>query len=368
MRAFEAEMLRRMWFPVARVQDVGPDRPFGAQLLGRRLVVFRSQDRITVAADRCPHRGARLSQGRMAGGTLECPYHGWRWGSDGSCALVPSQPGAHPGATLETLPARERFGLVWATHELPLTDLPTIPETADEEGGWEVGLGAWFDVACGLRTITENFRDSSHFAFVHRTTFGDVNPEVPAYTVRAERLRLEWEMPITFGSQWSSLGGDGDRGSKYRFGATDGGPSPNGDTEQVLLHYRFELPSLAYVFTEHEGGARRLVCQAAAPLDTEGAASRVFFFVAADAGFREGQGGVARQVEIEAKVFSEDVPIVENLDPAEAPLELEGQAHVRADRYSIAYRRLYREMLDRFRESRERGVPFEVPASWVVSS
>jgi hypothetical protein len=39
---------------------------------------------------------------------------------------------------------------------------------------------------------------------------------------------------------------------------------------------------------------------------------------------------------------------VGSLDPAEAPLELDAQAHVRADRYSVAYRKLYRELLDEF--------------------
>jgi phenylpropionate dioxygenase-like ring-hydroxylating dioxygenase large terminal subunit len=56
-------------------------------------------------------------------------------------------------------------------------------------------------------------------------------------------------------------------------------------------------------------------------------------------------------VELEARVFSEDVPIVETLDPKEAPMDLEGQAHVRADRYSVAYRKLYRELLQQSRSA-----------------
>jgi phenylpropionate dioxygenase-like ring-hydroxylating dioxygenase large terminal subunit len=367
MLAHEQQMLAHMWFPVARVQDVGPDRPVAATLLDRRLVVYRTAGGVAVARDRCPHRGARLSAGRMRGQTLECPYHGWRWDGDGRCALVPSQPGAHPAAELETVRSRERFGLVWASLQQPVADLPSIPETADTDGGWELRLGECFDARCGLRTITENFRDSSHFAFVHRDTFGDVSPEVPAYTVRAERGRLEWEVPVTFGSTWSVNGGDRERSSKYRFGETgDGGAAVA--TERTLLHYRFELPALSYVYTEHEGGARRLVCQVAAPLDTAATHCRVFFFVGADAQFRRRYGELDEQVEIETRVFAEDVPIVEEIDPTEAPLDLQGQAHVRADRYSIAYRRLYQELLDRFQESQERGVAFEAPASWAVTS
>jgi phenylpropionate dioxygenase-like ring-hydroxylating dioxygenase large terminal subunit len=356
----EVEMLSRMWFPVARVQDLDGG-PFAATLLGRRLVVYRAGGEIAVADDRCPHRGGRLSNGRAVDAVLECPYHGWRWGAEGACVLVPSQPGAHPAARLATVPWRERFGLVWASLGSPLMEPPAIPEIEDAAGGWEFGLGDWFDVSCGLRAITENFRDSSHFAFVHRETFGDVNPEVPAYTVRADGRRLSWTLPIRFGSAWS-VDGDRDRSSKYRFGETDGEEAVD---EQVLLHYRFDVPSLSYVFTEHEGGARRLVCQAAAPLDAEATRCRVFFLVAADAEFRRRQGDIATQVAIEAQVFSEDVPIVEGLDPTEAPLELEGQAHVRADRYSIAYRRLYGELLEAFRRSRAEGATFTTPGSWV---
>jgi phenylpropionate dioxygenase-like ring-hydroxylating dioxygenase large terminal subunit len=355
----EAEMLSRMWFPVARTQDL--DRgPFAATLLGRRLVVYRAGAQVAVAADRCPHRGGRLSDGRSVDAVLECPYHGWRWDAEGSCALVPSQPGAHPAARLETVASRERFGLVWASLGSPLMEPPSIPETDDAAGDWQFGHGEWFEVSCGLRTITENFRDSSHFAFVHRETFGDVNPEVPAYTVRADGRRLSWTIPIRFGSAWSVDGGR-NRSSKYRFGETEGGEA---EDEQVLLHYRFDVPSLAYVYTEHEGGARRLVCQAAAPLDTESRRCRVFFLVAADGEFRRRQGDIATQVAIETQVFSEDVPIVEGLDPTEAPLDLEGQAHVRADRYSIAYRRLYGELVESCRRSRGDG-SFHEPESWV---
>ena len=65
----EADMLSRMWFPVARVQDL--DRgPFGATLLGRRLVVYRSGGEIAVADDRCSHRGGRLSKGRTVDAVL----------------------------------------------------------------------------------------------------------------------------------------------------------------------------------------------------------------------------------------------------------------------------------------------------------
>jgi phenylpropionate dioxygenase-like ring-hydroxylating dioxygenase large terminal subunit len=344
MHPGEIEMLRQLWLPVARAQDLESERPIGVSVLGQRVVVFRGENGVTAAIDRCPHRGAQLSLGRTQDGVLECPYHGWRWDEAGRCCLVPSQPDLRSNARLDVLPVAEKFGLVWVSLVEPHNDLPSIPEIeTDPGGGWEFEHGDWFDVSCGLRSITENFRDSSHFAFVHRETFADVNPAIPAYTVKAEGFRLGWEITLTFGAAWSVRNGDG-AAPKYRFGASTGDGQAEGD-EQLLLHYRFELPALAYVYTEHDEGAKRLVCQAAAPIDAEGHRCRVFFFVAADATFRRTQGPLSTQVEIEHRVFHEDVRIVESLDPTEAPLDLDGQTHVRADRYSVAYRKLYREML-----------------------
>ncbi len=344
MQADELHMLSHLWFPVARVEDVNPGKPLAGELLGTRLVIFRGATGMAVALDRCPHRGARLSLGRMEGTAVECPYHGWRWDDDGRCALVPSQPDLRSNATLELVPSAERFGLVWASLREPRNGLPSIPEMEnDPAGGWMLQHGQWFDVRCGLRSITENFRDSSHFGFVHREVFADVNPAIPPYTVQTEGYRLSWEIPLTFGAAWMVRSGNGS-GPKYRFGASDGERSGRG-IEEMLLQYRFELPALAYVYTEHGHESKRLVCQVAAPLDVESTRSRVFFFVAADAAFRQYEGSLESQVALEGRIFSEDVPIVETLDPRESPIDLDGQAHVRADRYSVAYRKLYREIL-----------------------
>ena len=240
---------------------------------------------MAVAADRCPHRGGRLSDGRAVDGALECPYHGWRWDAEGSCALVPSQPGAHPAARLEAVASRERFGLVWASLQDPLTEPPSIPETEDAAGEWEFGHGDWFEVACGLRTITENFRDSSHFAFVHRETFGDVNPEVPAYTVRADGRRLSDPAdPLRLGMVGRRrpgalvevpLRGDRGHGGRGRAGA-------------AALPVRRPVARLRL----HRARGRRPASGlpgGGAP-GTESRRCRVFFLVAADAEFRRRQG------------------------------------------------------------------------------
>src|SRR5262245_51574193 len=99
--------LRRGWFPVGRVEQL--DSPQRANLLGEPLVVFRDgAGHAAVTGRRCVHRGGDLSLGRVVDGSIECPYHGWRYGTDGVCNAIPSLQGSSkipPNARVPAYPA-----------------------------------------------------------------------------------------------------------------------------------------------------------------------------------------------------------------------------------------------------------------------
>jgi phenylpropionate dioxygenase-like ring-hydroxylating dioxygenase large terminal subunit len=76
--------LRHCWQPVARLEDL-KDGPQRAVLLDQPLAVFLTESgEVAVVADRCAHRGAQLSMGKVRGDCIQCPYHGWEWAGDGS--------------------------------------------------------------------------------------------------------------------------------------------------------------------------------------------------------------------------------------------------------------------------------------------
>jgi nitrite reductase/ring-hydroxylating ferredoxin subunit len=202
--------LRHCWQPVARVEDL-EDGPQRAVLLDEPLAVFLTESgEVAVVADRCAHRGALLSMGKVCGESIQCPYHGWEWAGDGSCARIPSladQRQIPPLARIPSYPVRVHWGLVWTTLEEPLTDVPDVPWFDEKEWTW--GHGTPFELPVAFGLMIENFRDVAHFAFVHEATLGPqpavIEPLTPERKGLEVRLRRNMEWGDGASSTWGSL-------------------------------------------------------------------------------------------------------------------------------------------------------------------
>ena len=124
-----------LWHPVALSSAV-EQTPLAVQLLERDVVLWRADDGAVQAfADQCPHRGARLSLGRVHNNKLECAYHGWQFGPGGQCAHMPAMPDFKPAAVhcARRFEAREAQGLVWVRLQAGAesTELPVF--TAEDD-------------------------------------------------------------------------------------------------------------------------------------------------------------------------------------------------------------------------------------------
>ena len=331
----EQDLLRRIWFPVARVEDV-ERRPVAAKILDTELVCYRVDGITTVAQGRCPHRGMALWKGAIRDSRLECPYHGWLFDAGtGNCSEIPSlaEPGGLPNVALRTFPATEAYGHVWSCLNEPYLPFPEM--VGYGAPGWQYAFGEPCDIACGMRQLTENFRDMAHFPFVHTGTMGPhVRREVDRYEIqRAAAWDLEWTLT-------TDLGGT----------ALDGHEALAG---RQTLAYRVSLPMVAYVRTSFPEGGGRFVAQFATPINAQRTQVRQFWVVGIDETV-VGPHGVSlpEMWRYEKAIFEEDYPIVENQLPAESPLDVHSQAHTRADRYSIAYRRIYQELLHQYASDR----------------
>lgn len=90
----------RQWYPVALQRDLDPSVPTKITLLGRDLVLWKEgvnkgemfdSTSWRCFMDKCPHRLAPLSEGRIDSktGHLQCAYHGWEFDRTGACTKIP---------------------------------------------------------------------------------------------------------------------------------------------------------------------------------------------------------------------------------------------------------------------------------------
>jgi phenylpropionate dioxygenase-like ring-hydroxylating dioxygenase large terminal subunit len=162
------------WYAVLSARELG-SRPVGRMRFGERLVFWRDEaGRACCVRDRCAHRGAALSLGRVREGRIECPFHGFCYDRSGQCVRVPVERQADlaAGLRVEGFAVTESDGYVWLWRgpaEEP-DRLPPAPPLAPVAGlAWGETHYPW--EAHYTRCI-ENVLDYSHLPFVHRTTLG----------------------------------------------------------------------------------------------------------------------------------------------------------------------------------------------------
>ncbi len=170
------KVLRKTWQPVALARDLRPGGVVTYEVLETDIVVARFPDGSLLAAeDACPHKGMKLSLGTVDEGELQCPYHGWRFDSQGACTNIPSlidpPPNKLEAAALIRYGVLERYGMIWVQLENSDTArLPDVPEFENSE--WTYMLGPPMKFNAGFRREIENYLDMSHFAFAHSKTLG----------------------------------------------------------------------------------------------------------------------------------------------------------------------------------------------------
>ena len=117
---------QRHWWPLMPLDMLDASQPTPIRILGQDLVIWRSQsDHWSVLSDKCPHRFAPLSQGRLSedGSNLVCSYHGWKFeGYNGRCVDIPQLTDGKakvsaltsPRACVASFPTSVYRGMLWA--------------------------------------------------------------------------------------------------------------------------------------------------------------------------------------------------------------------------------------------------------------
>eukprot|EP01121_Diplochlamys_sp_Union-15-3_P004080 TRINITY_DN14051_c0_g1_i1.p1 TRINITY_DN14051_c0_g1~~TRINITY_DN14051_c0_g1_i1.p1 ORF type:complete len:433 (+),score=42.66 TRINITY_DN14051_c0_g1_i1:32-1300(+) len=168
-------LLRNSWYPIVFSKDVTSQKPYGIQILGDPIVLFRDhKNKISCLSDRCPHRSAPLSIGTMRSGKLECKYHGWQFDAEGKCVHIPAlNPTTKPSKTncAFTYPVLEKHNLVWVwpgNPEMATEDL--IPDHLWQFPPNVIITDGSRDIEIDHGLMIENLLDPAHLPFTHEGT------------------------------------------------------------------------------------------------------------------------------------------------------------------------------------------------------
>src|SRR6266545_3245645 len=191
------------WYVFAESAELKSNRVFSRCILGETLACFRGADGTpAVLRDRCLHRNAPLSAGRVRNGLLSCPYHGWTYDGGGRVVAVPSMANRGNGLCSQPFPVIEQDGYVYVRLSREgTTDITPFRMRHFQARGWKnIRLQNRF--ANNVSNCVENFIDIPHTAFVHNAIFRSSRAERLTATVS----RAQGEVHVAYRNERGNLG------------------------------------------------------------------------------------------------------------------------------------------------------------------
>ncbi|HKB38300.1 MAG TPA: aromatic ring-hydroxylating dioxygenase subunit alpha [Gemmataceae bacterium] len=161
-------------------------------ILDEPVVLFRSTEGKPVALeDRCCHRQAPLSLGKLVGNVVTCPYHGLQYDTTGRCINVPSQEKIPPNAGVKSYPVVEKNHWIWIWAGDPAKADAALIEDFHwmDDPAWRFG-GSYLHVDGNYLLVVENLLDTTHLPFLHPNTLGTDSFARSEFEVRREGDRI----------------------------------------------------------------------------------------------------------------------------------------------------------------------------------
>ncbi len=183
------------WYQVGWSNEVAEGGMLARTICEVPVLVWRKADgKLGAVLDRCPHRFAPLSAGKIEGGQVICGYHGLGFGADGICIRNPHGP-IVSSLSIPAYPVIERHTAVWiwlgdATKADPalLPDLSYIDETPEV-----ARIAGYMPTAANYQLLSDNILDLSHADYLHPDTLGGINTTAKSTNRQeGERVIIDW--------------------------------------------------------------------------------------------------------------------------------------------------------------------------------
>ncbi|MFW9829089.1 MAG: Rieske 2Fe-2S domain-containing protein [Candidatus Thorarchaeota archaeon] len=170
-------MIRNQWYAVLESKEVPKGKLIGVTRLGEKMVFWRnSNSDIICLKDKCAHRGAALSIGKICekGEQIECPFHGLRYDKTGKCKIIPANcknTSVPEQFRVVSYPTKEEHDFIWIWWGEIQDKYPPLPffQDIDKKFSYKTHTEIW---PVHYSRAIENQLDVVHLPYVHHNTIG----------------------------------------------------------------------------------------------------------------------------------------------------------------------------------------------------
>ena len=175
-------MIYNMWYAVLDSKEVKRNKPLFAKRLNKNLVFWRdSNNNICCIDDKCCHRGASLSHGKICTDNIACPFHGFHFDKSGKTVMIPANgknTEVNKNFFVEGYEVRDLYGFIWFWYgdKDKINERIMFPDNLkDKKFSCSTIRDEWNN---HYTRCIENQLDVVHISFVHHNNIGRGNKTV----------------------------------------------------------------------------------------------------------------------------------------------------------------------------------------------
>jgi phenylpropionate dioxygenase-like ring-hydroxylating dioxygenase large terminal subunit len=240
------------WYIVAESHELKSNQVISRSLLGEWLAIFRdNQGKVSCLQDKCLHRTAQLSRGKVVDGNLQCPYHGWTYAPTGEVVHIPSmgpnyKQGTKCNKTYEVL---EQENYIYVRLVGGVDTKPFAMPCHGQKNYTTIRLQNLF--RNNVTNCAENFVDIPHTTFVHPKIFRDAKHEKFGALIE----RQNGSVKVTY------------KNEKKNFGWFSWFLNPKGT--EIIHTDEFFVPNITSVHYRFSGQNHFIITSQSVPLNEE---------------------------------------------------------------------------------------------------
>ena len=217
------------WYVAAWSDDLADGKLLARTILKEPIVLYRKADGSPAALqDRCPHRFAPLSMGKiLPGDRVQCPYHGLEFDQSGACVLNPHGAKNIPSrARVRSYPVVEKHKAIWIWMGERAPDHAKVPDFSvlDNVPELHTTKRDKMTIKANYELIVDNLLDLSHTSYLHdgilgnsETVESDIAVELENDDVVISRYASSVTAPGLFATQWPSAPARVDKFTRMRW-------------------------------------------------------------------------------------------------------------------------------------------------------